>query len=121
MSAPIITNPEPGFYWTRLVSGGPRVAARIWRPCSCTVNGGDDQNEHDWSEDCDRYPRLQCVIAGKPRNPVYAWPGLAGRIIDKAEFDYLVSTAEWAGTYAPSAPEADPHKRIDLANQPSLF
>jgi len=119
--APRIDVPETGFYWTRLVKGGPRVAARVWRPCACTVNGGDDQAEHDWHQSCDRCPRLRCEVDGKDRDPVLTWPSLAGRSIPESEYRYLRDTAEWERAYAPHSPAAQPREPVDLAKMPSLF
>lgn len=119
--APRIDRPESGFYRTRLVKDGAWVAARIWRPCSCTVNGGDSQAEHDWRDTCDRYPRLRCEVDGKDRDPVLAWPSLAGRAISESEFQYLNDTADWARKYAPTDPAATPGRAINLGEMPSLF
>lgn len=122
MSArPVINRPEPDFYWTRLVKGGPKVPARIWRPCCCTVNGGDEQVEHDWKDTCDRYPPMRCTVAGFDRDPVEEWPSLAGRTIPESEFRYLTDCMEWDRQHAPTAPLANPRQSISLGDMPSLF
>ncbi len=121
MTGPRIDIPETGFYWTRLVKDGPKVPARIWRPCRCTVNGGDEQAEHDWSETCDRYPRLRCMVGDRDRDPVLTWPSLAGRAIPLSEFRFLIAATKWEQAYAPHLPLANPRAPIDLGTLSSLF
>lgn len=116
-----IDRPEPGYYCTKLTKGGPKVPARIWRPCVCTVNGGDDQIEHEWSDTCDRHPPLRCTVAGYERDPLEAWPWLAGHAITEGEFRYLTDAMDWDRQHDPAAPLTNPCKPIDLGALPSLF
>lgn len=113
--------PEVGFYWTRFVRGGPRIPARIWRPCWCTVNGGDDQAEHEWQPTCDRYPRLRCLVGERERNALLAWPSLIGRELPESEFRYLIAATRWEQTYAPHMPLANPTRPVDVGQMASLF
>ena len=71
MNAPrIIDQEQPGFYQLRLVKNGAYVAARIFRECHCTVNGGADCAAHDWCESCDRFPPLRAEIDGEDAVPL---------------------------------------------------
>lgn len=114
-----IDMPRPGFWRTRLVRGGPAVAARIWRPCGCTVNGGDANAEHDWRDTCDRFPPLQAEIDGRPADVLRVWT--CRDAIDAAEYAYMRADAEWVRRYAPHEPVAAPESRVDVGALPPPF
>ena len=116
-----IDRPVEGFYRTRLVKGGPWVAARIFRTCCCTIGGGDMNVIHDWTPDCDRFPRLRCEVAGRERDAAEAWPSLLGNPIPESEWRYLRDGAEWDRRFNPVSPHARPTEPIDLNRMPSLF
>jgi len=117
MTAPRLTaHPRPGYFQMRLVKGGPFVAARIHRPCQCTVNG---PAEHDWKNTCDRHRPLCATIDGKPADIWRVWT--YGKEIDRADYEYLAGVADWSRTYAPEMPEANPRMRVDLNAIPSIF
>lgn len=111
MNAPrFASRPEPGFFKTRLVRGGPYVPARIFRePAVDPLTG----------EVMERPCLLQAEIAGRACDPErvwhFAWP------IEEAEYRYLVATAAWAERHAPSEPAANPGRAIDLNDLPPLF
>lgn len=110
---PITDQPQPGYYTRTLVPGGPRVPARIWRPCHCTVNGGDDNRQHDWSETCDRFPPLACDVDGRAVDPAEAWTWLAKNPISRREYEFMAADAEWCRRHAPGDPKANPRQRVD--------
>lgn len=114
-----IERPETGYFVTRLVRGGPEVPARIWRPCACTVNGGDDQQCHDWRDTCDRYPHLQGEIDGTYADLWRVWTG--GRRTTESHWRYMTDVARWAETHAPQDPTANPKQPIDLGAMPPVF
>lgn len=117
MNAPRMTaHPREGYFRMRLVKNGPYVAARIHRPCQCTVNGPD---EHDWRPTCDRFRPLCATLNGKPADIWRVWT--YGKEVNRAEHDYLASLTDWARTYAPDMPEANPRSPVDLNATPSLF
>ena len=107
-----IDRPEPGLFVMKFVKGGPEIPARIWRPCCCTVNGGDEQVLHDWRETCDRYPHLQGEIAGKPADLWRVWG--SGRRTTEPHWRYLSDVRKWAEAHAPDDPAANPGQPIDL-------
>lgn len=119
--APRIDLPRIGWFTTRLVKGGPPIAARIHRPCHCTINGGDTNAEHPWRPTCDRYPPLAAEQNGKPINPFALWPRVIGSEITEAEYRYLTDNAEWCRVHAPEEPSARPGERIDLRQQPPIW
>jgi len=71
--------PECGWYKTRLVSGGPWCAARIW------VERDIDPDTGELADD----ERYCCEVDGMRRDPLRAWDG---RLIPipKAEYDALL-------------------------------
>lgn len=126
--------PEPGFFRTRLVRGGPWVAAVIWRPCPW-VEPGDGEGSaavEDWCrplddpQPYDARPLRAAIDAGgawRTVTPHEVWE--RGREIPAREFHFFVDRRRWALLRAqwgaPSLPEADPYKPVDLPGAPSLF
>ncbi len=93
----------------KLVKGGPPVAARIafddetgrWQ---VTINGEDKAPHTDpWQAE------------GMSRVWHY------GRIIDEAEYTFMLARAAWARQHAPDDPSAKPDEPIDLTRIPSIF
>lgn len=112
MNAPRVDQPQPGYYKTKLVRGGPWVPARIWwEPPLDPVTG----------ELLDRPPMLLAERAGKPVDPYELWPHVAGREISEAEYRYLVDDAAWCQEWAPHEPQARPRERVDLNELQPLF
>lgn len=74
-----INEPEPGFYKTRLIKGGPFVPCRIWL----------EQPVDDAGELCSE-PKLRCEIDGREANPFDRWSWLAGRPISEEEYAALL-------------------------------
>lgn len=114
--------PEPGFYAYRHVSKGPRVGARIFRPCCCGINGGDVNREHDWRDGCDRHAPLVCEVDGRryddpidrTKVPMIERVWLYGDRVSEAEYRYLVAGAAWDRVNQPDAPAANPTKPVNL-------
>ena len=104
-SVPRIDRPEPGFFQTRLVKGGPLVPARIWV---------DDTVP-------DRPAVLLAEVNGRPSDAWRIWPSVAGNNITEAEFHHLSRVVQWAETSVPHAPEANPREPINLATQPAFM
>jgi len=76
-----INTPEPGLYKLRTMRGGPWVRARITRTCHCTIGG---ERPHEWTDDCDRFPRLTAFIDGNSVPLWRVWP--YGRPVDADEY-----------------------------------
>lgn len=97
---------EAGWYWTRQVRGGPRMAARIWWGFPTWMTE---------EETTDRQPAWNAEVDGQPHDDVDGlWVWVADKKIDQAEYDYLLARSHHARTWDPSMPEADPKKPIDL-------
>lgn len=56
-------SPFPGYYL--IGRGDHKVPARIHRPCHCSINGGEDNKQHDWLDTCDRFPAMVVEIEGR--------------------------------------------------------
>lgn len=118
--------PEPGYYATRLVRGGPRVAVRIW--FGQPIIDGEEQ---------DRSPRWCVEIDGRTdkweidRDAGYrcrvqidadvAWPYCAKEPITQAEYRFLVADAAHARDWRPDDPKTEPRKAVDFNTLPMRF
>lgn len=112
MSAPRIDRPQPGFYKTRLVRGGPWVAGRIYEIPPL---------DPDTGELLDRPVMLAGEIGGAEVQIDEAWLKLMGNPIGEAEYRYLSSVAQWAGAYDPNSPEANPRSAVDLRQMAAIL
>lgn len=109
---PRIDIPEAGFYRTKLARGGPWCGVRIWFGAPPDPETG---------ELLDRSHRWQAEINGNACDIDAVWPHVAGRFIDKAEYEYLVALSKHAKTYAPEMPEAEPTRGIDFNKTRPVF
>lgn len=107
-----VDQPVAGFYRTRLRSGAHPVGIRIWF---------GPPHDPDTGEEMDRSHRWQAHANGHYIEFDRVWPGCAGDPIDQAEYDYLSSLQAWGEQHAPSGPQANPHKPIDLLTAPLPF
>lgn len=107
-----LARPAPGLYRWRAVKGGPVVAAAIeYGP----------PRDPDTGEPLDRCWYWSALVSGKPvgdpevtpSNTVWAIHE-SGEFIDQETYDLLVAQAQWDEQHRPSAPMANPRKRIDL-------
>lgn len=107
--------PRAGFFKTRIVRGGPWVGARIYETlCCCTINGGDENVEHKWQDNCDRYPRprLSAEMDGRPSSVNRVW-GVSTEI-EESEYHYLVDSAAWDRENDPDSPYITANKALDI-------
>jgi hypothetical protein len=107
-----IDDARPGYFKVRLVKRGPWMPARLERDCTCTVNGGVDEEVHAWIDTCDRHQRLRGEIDGMTVAVDRVW--MWGEEITQAEHDYLVSSNEWDRENDATSPAARPREAIDL-------
>jgi len=98
--------PQPGFFRVRETSGGPWIAARIYRGCPIEM-----PIDAPWQW-LDRWPPLVADIDGRDVPPEKIWS--SGEPITLAEWLYLTEAAAWERQYAPAAPPANPRQRVDL-------
>lgn len=115
--------PQPGFYRTRLVRGGPWLPALIWAPCP--FNWEDHHPPEDAGVATERRSHglqvwtLYAHLNGRPVDPVEVWPRLDR--ITAREYHRMILAKARAQEYAPWEPEANPRHAVDLRRQPSLF
>jgi len=108
-----IDRPEPCLRQLKQAKGGVWVPSRIHRTCHCTINGyPEDNSPHPWRDTCDRYPRLEAEINGRPADVDRVWT--SGRRVTMAEYLFLKADRAWAREHAPQSPEANPWRPIDL-------
>lgn len=100
--------PQSGFYWRRLVGGGPLVGARIWREPHMDTETGEASG----------MDILRCDVGGRPHDPFAAWPGLANRPIMQSEYDFMAAKASHAKKWLPDSAAANPGKAINLRAEP---
>jgi hypothetical protein len=103
LNPPIHSEPHCGFFWRRMVRGGPKVPVAIW-----ILQDIDEETGELLSDE-----RMLCAVGGKEANADDQWTHCAGNPISEAEYRYLAAEAEWSREYKPSNPSAQPHKKID--------
>jgi hypothetical protein len=104
--------PMPGFYRTRLRSGGVYVGVRIWFGPPLDPDTGEEMDRgHRWQADCNgRYIEIDRV-----------WPQCGGDPIDDDEYLHLSALQSWGESHAPDSPQAKPYMKIDLLTAPILL
>lgn len=104
--------PVPGYYRTRLRSGGMFVGVRIWfGPPHDPVTGEEMDRSHRWQAEANgRYIDFDRV-----------WPGCASSPIDEAEYRHLASLQNWAVEHAPDSAVANPSKALNPLQTPLVF
>lgn len=111
--------PRAGFYATRLVKGGPRVAVRIWFG-PAVIDGEEQDRSHDWRCEVDgRTDRVELDKATGYRCRValpveVAWPFCAKHPIPEAEYRFLLAHSRWAKAEAPHHPKASPRQAVNF-------
>lgn len=98
--------PVPGWYRRRLIKGGPMVGVLIFVPCPFFFADGEMTVE--------RSRPLVCLVNGQHENALDQWTWVAGSRISEAEYRYLMADAAHAMEFRPTAPRANPRKKIDL-------
>jgi hypothetical protein len=92
--------PQPGYYRTKLVKGGPWVPARIW------VEREFDEDGEQVNED-----KFRCVIGDAEADPMQKWVWLSGHPISLADYKQMRSqTNQLPATQA-----------VNLATMPPVF
>jgi hypothetical protein len=110
----VISDPQPGFFVTRLVRGGPMVPAVIWRPCPLEIDPYEGI-----IQPLDRYPHLRARILDRDVHPETVWA--AGRAVPMAEWRFLTAMVAWARIWAPDHPLANPKTPIAIEKMAAAF
>jgi len=112
-----LDRPEPGLFAIRMVRRGPEVAAKIAETAGMLrawING-EMQHAHDLPADAHWTDQF---LAHDPVSRVW----INGRLIDQAEYDFLLQTAQWAARNPICGhPLARPDQPIRLDTMPPLF
>ncbi len=101
--------PQCGWFQTRVASGGPFVPARIFIEQEVCPETGDLLSDEV----------MRCEVAGQLRDPYEQWHYLFREPIDEARYRYLVARGEYARTWSPYEPAANPFKKIDWTKIPT--
>ena len=117
MTAARIDEPQPGFFRTRIVKGGPLVVAEIrYGPALDPDTGDTLDRPHLW----------EALIAGRHvRTPspdpieagVFRIWGIADPI-DEATARFMMADAAWCAEHAPARPQANPRRPARLRDAP---
>ncbi len=111
--------PTAGYYATRLVKDGPRVAVRIWFG-QAIIDGEEQDRSPGWFVEIDgrtdRWEKdddtgYRCRV---PIDVDRAWPFCGNEPITEQEYRYLVAHAGWAREHQPNHPKAQPRKAVDF-------
>lgn len=121
----VITELDPPcFYAVRLTKGGPRCPLKYWWGLPADPVTG---------ELLDRSPRWNVLLNGEFVDPdrvliirggindAKGYVDVKGEEITETEYLYLLQVRDWATTYAPDAPEANPREKIDLNRLKPIF
>jgi hypothetical protein len=120
----VLIRPQPGFYVMRLRSGAPLIPAVIYQLCPMvipqpmTVMG---PHPDDWCRPLDRSPHYEARLDGKRVDIDRVWTARSLRPISRTEFEFRNGPLRRWARENPSAPEARPHRPVDLAAIPPLF
>ena len=102
-------SPQPGWYLGRMVRGGPFVPCRIYLEQEIDDETGELLGDET----------LKCEMNGRPRGVYEQWIWLAGEPITEAAYNHLKTLAEWAKTWNPTEPIANPYSPVNWSMVPT--
>jgi len=123
-AARILIRPQPGFYVMRLRPGAPLVPAVIYQLCPMvipqplTVAG---PHPDDWCRPLDRSARYEARLDDKRVDLDRVWTARSLRRASRQEFEFRSGPLRRWAQENPNAPEARPHRSVDLDAIPPLF
>jgi hypothetical protein len=123
-AARVLIRPQPGFYVMRMRSGAPLVPAIIYQLCpmvipQLTTIAGPHPDE--WCRPLDRSPCWEARLDGQRVDIDRVWTARSLRPVSRAEFEFRNRPLRRWVRENPSAPEARPHRAVDLSAIPPLF
>jgi hypothetical protein len=123
-AARILIRPQPGFYVMRLRSGAPLVPAIIYQLCPMVIPQPTNvvgPHPDEWCRPLDRSPRFEARLDGQRVDLDRVWTARSLRPVSRAEFEFRSGPLRRWARENPSAPEARPHRPVDLGAIPPLF
>jgi len=75
----------------------------------------------DWCQPLDRSPRYEARLDGKRIDIDRVWAARSLRRVSREEFEFRSGPLRRWARANPSAPEARPHRPVDLCAVPPLF
>ena len=120
----VLIRPRPGFYVMRLRPGAPVIPAVIYRLCPMvipqplTVAG---PHPDEWCRPLDRSPRFEARLDGQRVDLDRVWTARSLRPVSCTEYEFRSGPLRRWARENPGAPEAQPHRPVDLAAIPPLF
>jgi len=112
-----IDAPVAGFYRTRLINGGIRVAVRFWFG-SPIIDGEEQDRSPRWCVEVDGctdradYDAEGNYLGRVPLDAHETWPYCEP--IDAREYQFLLRRREWAHDNDPAHPAANPRTPINV-------
>lgn len=97
-------DPQPGFYETKLVKGGPDIPVRIY------LHG-----ETDEAGELVEPEELRAEQNGHEIEPAAVWLHCSTRPISQGRYEYLMDLGRWAAAHEPDHPQANPKRKIDIS------
>ena len=123
-AARILIRPKPGFYVMRLRSGAPLVPAIIYRLCPMVIPEPTNvagPHPSEWCRPLDRSPRYDARLDGQRVDIDRVWTARSLRRVSREEFEFRIGPLRRWARQNSSAPEARPHRPVDLDVIPPLF
>lgn len=112
--------PRVGLYRASLVQGGALVPVALCWGCPW-IDPSFDADPEDWCAPADRGWRLRWYECGVEEALPDHWFPLYGTPLSAEDYALEVNKARWDRKYAPTAPMANPRKRVDLGSIPLPF
>jgi hypothetical protein len=123
-STRVLIRPQPGFYVMRLRSGAPLVPAIIYQLCPMVIPQpmtAVGPHPDEWCRPLDRSRRYEARLDGQRVDLDRVWTARSLRPVSRAEFEFRSGPLRRWARENPSAPEARPHRPVDLSAIPPLF
>jgi hypothetical protein len=123
-AARILIRPQVGFYVMRLRRGAPLVPAIIYQLCPMVIPqpmNVTGPHPDDWCRPLDRSPRFEARLDGTRVEIDRVWTARSLRRVSRVEFEFRSGPLRRWARENPSAPEATPHRSVDLSAIPPLF
>lgn len=120
----MLIRPQPGYYVMRLRSGAPLVPAVVCQLCPMVIPQpltATGPHPDDWCRPLDRSPHFEVQLDGRRVDLDRVWTARSLRPVSRAEFEFRTGPLRRWARENPGAPEARPHRTVNLNAIPPLF